>query len=95
MADSPLLWRPSAQRIADAGITRYQHWLTLNKGLTFSMADRRDMLIQLGSDRREEIKGAIRLMGKSEEAKSIADRARADGYRVPPHPLGWDVGADR
>ena len=39
MADSPLLWRPSAQRIADAGITRYQQWLTLNKGLTFSCYD--------------------------------------------------------
>jgi hypothetical protein len=24
--------------------------------------------------------------------KIMADRARADGYRVPPHPLGWDVG---
>jgi hypothetical protein len=25
----------------------------------------------------------------------IADRARADGYRVPKHPLGWDVGGER
>lgn len=39
MAHSPLLWRPSAQRIADAEITRYQQWLTLNKGLTFLCYD--------------------------------------------------------
>jgi hypothetical protein len=28
-------------------------------------------------------------------AEQAADRARADGYRVPAHPLGWDVGSER
>lgn len=29
-----------------------------------------------------------------EACRQIAEWARADGYRVPKHPLGWDVGGD-
>jgi acetoacetyl-CoA synthetase len=35
MTAPQVLWRPSAQRIADAGITRYQSWLEETHGLSF------------------------------------------------------------
>lgn len=33
------LWQPSAERIADAGITRYRHWLKQTRGLQFDHYD--------------------------------------------------------
>lgn len=33
------LWTPSAERIADAGITHYQHWLKEKQGLSFNCYD--------------------------------------------------------
>lgn len=39
MTDSQVLWRPTAERVADAGITRYQGWLKQTKGLEFSRYD--------------------------------------------------------
>lgn len=51
----------------------------VNKGISYSMADRRDMLIQLGSDRREEFKGQTRILASDAEKQSLADRARNAG----------------
>lgn len=39
MTTSQLLWKPSAERIADAGITRYQKWLKDKHGLSFDSYD--------------------------------------------------------
>lgn len=47
----------------------------VNKGLTFSLADRRDMLIQLGADRREEMKGNLRVTAADAERATLAERA--------------------
>lgn len=44
----------------------------VNKALVMSIVDRRDMIIQLGADRRDENKGAARIM----EREQIASRAR-------------------
>lgn len=49
----------------------------VNKGLTFALADRRDMLIQLGADRREEFKGQVRIVDQQQGHKSLTDRALA------------------
>lgn len=55
---------------------------SVNRGLTFAMADRRDMLIQLGADRREEFKGGLRILAGEAEKQSIAERALAAGKRA-------------
>ncbi len=39
MTAPQLLWTPSAERIAAAGITRYQHWLNKKHGLSFDSYD--------------------------------------------------------
>ncbi|MDP1758045.1 MAG: AMP-binding protein, partial [Pseudohongiella sp.] len=39
MTQSQALWHPSADRIAEAGITRYQAWLKQHKGLEFAHYD--------------------------------------------------------
>jgi hypothetical protein len=51
---------------------------SVNKSLTFALADRRDMLIQLGSDRREEFKGQLRI----NEGQSLGQRASEIGRRI-------------
>lgn len=48
---------------------------SVNRAMVFSLADRRDMLIQLGADRREEFKGNLRIVAQNEQAESLAQRA--------------------
>lgn len=57
----------------------------VNKGLTFSLADRRDMLIQLGADRREEFKGQVRVSAQEGAKQSLTDRAMAAGRKAVQH----------
>ena len=49
----------------------------VNKALVESLKDRRDMIIQLGADRREEFKGEARTIAIREERDSIATRANS------------------
>lgn len=49
---------------------------SINKSLVISLADRRDMMIQLGADRREEFKGGVRIMAEQNERDALAARAR-------------------
>jgi len=49
----------------------------INKALVASLADRRDMMIQLGADRREEYKGAARVLAEKDAAASLKERASA------------------
>lgn len=52
---------------------------SVNKSLAISLADRRDMLIQLGADRRDEAKGQARLLAAQAERDSMAGRAADAG----------------
>ena len=58
---------------------------SVNKSLVISLADRRDMMIQLGADRREEFKGAARVMAAQDERESMAQRAAAAAQRALGH----------
>lgn len=51
----------------------------VNKSLAISLADRRDMLIQLGADRRDEAKGQARLLAAQAEREGMANRAADAG----------------
>lgn len=51
----------------------------INKALVGSLADRRDMMIQLGADRREEYKGAARVLAERDERESMSARAKSAG----------------
>lgn len=49
----------------------------INRGLVFALGDRKDMLIQLGSDRRSEAQGQVRILeneNRTDKANSIAER---------------------
>lgn len=48
---------------------------TINKGLVESLKDRRDMIIQLGADRRDEYKGAARVLAEQGQRDELRDRA--------------------
>jgi hypothetical protein len=48
---------------------------TINKGLVESIKDRRDMIIQLGADRRDEYKGAARVLAEQGQRDDLRDRA--------------------
>lgn len=50
---------------------------SINKSLVISLADRRDMMIQLGADRREEFKGGVRILAEQNERDALASRAKA------------------
>ena len=50
---------------------------SINKSLVESLKDRRDMIIQLGADRRDEFKGAARVLAEQNERESLRDRAIA------------------
>jgi hypothetical protein len=47
----------------------------INKGLVQSLADRRDMIIQLGADRRDEYKGAARILAEKQDRDDLRERA--------------------
>lgn len=49
----------------------------INKGLVESIKDRRDMIIQLGADRRDEYKGAARILAEKNERADLTSRASA------------------
>ena len=51
----------------------------INRALVDSLRDRKDMLIQLGSDRREEFKGKTRIIAEQTQHQSLAERAAAAG----------------
>lgn len=48
---------------------------SINKGLVESIKDRRDMIIQLGADRRDEYKGAARVLAEQGQRDELRDRA--------------------
>ena len=48
---------------------------TINKSLVESLKDRRDMIIQLGADRRDEYKGAARVLAEQGQRDELRDRA--------------------
>lgn len=48
---------------------------SINKSLVESLKDRRDMIIQLGADRRDEYKGAARVLAEQQERDELRDRA--------------------
>ena len=48
---------------------------SVNKNMVYSLTDRRDMLIQMGSDRRAESQGQVRIMAAKEEQNSLTARA--------------------
>lgn len=48
---------------------------SINKGLVESIKDRRDMIIQLGADRRDEYKGAARVLAEQGQRDDLRDRA--------------------
>lgn len=48
---------------------------SVNRALVMSLVDRRDMLIQMGSDRRAEAQGQMRLSVAQEDQESLANRA--------------------
>lgn len=50
---------------------------SINKSLVASLGDRRDMMIQMGADRREGYKGAMRVMEAKNEAENLGARAKA------------------
>jgi hypothetical protein len=49
---------------------------SINKSLVESLKDRRDMIIQLGADRRDEFKGQARVMAERELRERASDAAR-------------------
>lgn len=50
---------------------------SINKSLVISLSDRKDMMVQLGADRREEFKGGVRILAAQDERESLAERAKA------------------
>lgn len=47
----------------------------INKGLVESLKDRKDMLVQMGADRRDEGKGAVRILAEQNERQDLRERA--------------------
>lgn len=54
----------------------------INKALVESLKDRKDMLVQLGADRRGEMQGAVRTMASKDAAQSERDRATEAAQRA-------------
>lgn len=65
-------WLKGKNAVIEAGTIA-----SVNKGLVASLADRRDMMIQLGADRRDEYKGAARVLAEREEHSSMASKAKS------------------
>lgn len=55
---------------------------SINKSMVESLKDRRDMIIQLGADRRDEYKGAARVLAEREEREALAERATASAKKA-------------
>ncbi len=54
----------------------------VNKSLVDSLKDRRDMIIQLGADRRDEGKGAVRILAQQQAHDDLKSRALAAAGRA-------------
>ena len=68
-------WFAGKQKVAEA-----QRDSDILKALVLSLVDRRDMLIQLGADRRDESKGQLRMMAAQQEQQrlnSLANQTQA------------------
>lgn len=63
-------WLAAKERLIDA-----ETIASINKGLALSLADRRDMLIQLGANQRDEAKGQMRMAAAKDAADSLTQRA--------------------
>lgn len=50
---------------------------TINRSMVESLRDRKDMLVQLGADRREGMKGQLRMLAEQNEREALANRATA------------------
>jgi hypothetical protein len=85
----------ATEAVVDAAVKRDPMWLKaktkvieaqtiaeVNKGLSWALSDRRDMLIQLGADRREEFKGAVRVTQQQDANAALGDRAKSIGQRL-------------
>lgn len=69
-------WFKAKNTIIEAGTIA-----SINKQLVESLKDRRDMIIQLGADRRDEHKGQARILVEKEERESLRDRALKSATR--------------
>lgn len=63
-------WGAGKERVIDAELIA-----AVNKALVEGLKDRRDMIIQLGADRRDESKGAARVMAAKDAATELSNRA--------------------
>jgi hypothetical protein len=54
----------------------------INKSMVESLKDRRDMIIQLGADRRDEYKGAARVLAENNEREELRERAARAAQRA-------------
>ena len=76
------------EKMVDCAVKQDPNWLkaknmmieaetiaAMNKGMVDSLRDRKDMLVQLGADRREGMKGQLRILNEQGDRESIADRA--------------------
>lgn len=63
-------WIKAKNMVIEAGTIA-----TINKNLVESLKDRRDMIIQLGADRRDEYKGQARVMADQSDRDALRERA--------------------
>lgn len=76
------------EKMVDCAVKQDPNWLkaknmmieaetiaAMNKSMVDSLRDRKDMLVQLGADRREGMKGQLRILSEQGDRESIADRA--------------------
>lgn len=54
----------------------------VNRALVVSLSDRKDMLVQLGADRRDEFKGQARVLAAQDERNGMRDRVASAMQRV-------------
>lgn len=71
------LWLKAKLMVIDA-----QGVSDINRALVESLKDRKDMLVQLGADRRGEMQGATRVMASNAAAQSERDRATEAAQRA-------------
>ncbi len=57
----------------------------INRTIVESIKDRRDMIIQMGADRRDEYKGVARVLAQQQEREALADRANTVRGEVKEH----------
>lgn len=78
----------TTEKMIDAAVKMDPRWLkgknlvieadtiaAINKSLVESLKDRRDMIIQLGADRRDEYKGAARVLEQKNASDDLRERA--------------------